>query len=164
MAQTSTYNDIYVGHSYDPAWNTTTYVPGNMADTRGGHNVYYANALPVGYDARSMVRNDFQPNFHLTELLDGVVIRFRVDTAPFDLNCPLIHRDFIGVYSSMNQEIEDPDGSPITLDHDLLGRPRDRTQPVAGPFADLRPGDNTFVVRAGPAGPDPKDAARIDTR
>ena len=34
---------------------------------------------------------------------------------------------------------ENPDGSPLRIDTDYLGRPRDAQHPAAGPFEDTRP-------------------------
>jgi hypothetical protein len=41
---------------------------------------------------------------------------------------------------------ENPDGTPMTLDTDYFGKPRDPANPGAGPFAGLKPGRHEIKV------------------
>ena len=42
--------------------------------------------------------------------------------------------------------MENNDGSPISLDMDILKQPRNKTNPGVGPFANLKVGQNSFTV------------------
>jgi hypothetical protein len=52
-----------------------------------------------------------------------------------------VDRSLVGVLPTVGQTIEDRSGQPIRVDTDILGR--ERARPIAGPLADLKPGENT---------------------
>jgi hypothetical protein len=62
------------------------------------------------------------------------------------INCPLITTDYLGVYEPSKLRMENNDGSPISLDMDILNQPRNKTNPGVGPFANLKVGQNSFTV------------------
>ncbi len=137
------YNNIFIGSG-----------PRNGSDNdyKGDNNVYYQGAVMDTYgNAASIVEPDFNADLRFKDLPDGVKITFKADSAPKSVSCPLITREFIGIYARMNQGIENPDGSPITIDRDLSGAGRDTTHPTAGPFENLNEGENSFIVKVGPA-------------
>jgi len=72
----------------------------------------------------------------------GVSIRFRVNQAPFGVKGPWVDRALVGVVPTAGQTIEDCRGQPLRVDTDILGE--DRASPIAGPLADLKPGENTL--------------------
>ena len=89
--------------------------------------------------------------FSMTNAAAGTIINLAVTSAPFAVRCPLITREFIGIYDLVQQGIEDHEGHGITLDRDLLGTARNATHPAAGPFEALKVGaTNTFTITAGP--------------
>jgi hypothetical protein len=93
----------------------------------------------------------YDPQFTRTDTSNGVRLSLKPTSAPLDAKCPLITRDFIGVFSVVNVGIEDHEGKPITLDKDIQGNARTSVN-LAGPFAALTPGSvNTFTLTAGPA-------------
>ena len=62
------------------------------------------------------------------------------------IDCPLISTDYLGVYEPTKLMMENNDGSPIYVNSDILNKPRNSQNPGVGPFADLKPGVNRFVV------------------
>jgi hypothetical protein len=54
---------------------------------------------------------------------------------------PWVDRTLVGVMPTVGQTIEDRNGRPIRVDTDILGK--ERARPIAGPLADLKPGENT---------------------
>jgi alpha-N-arabinofuranosidase len=139
------FNNIFVGGG-----NTgVPQQPGFQSD----NNVLYAGATATTWgDAKSVVKAGFDPKFTFTSLDDGVTASFAADTAPTDAQCPLITRDFIGVATLTKQGIENHDGSPITIDHDIKGAKRNATHPTAGPLEALA-ATNTVTIKAGAALP-----------
>lgn len=125
--------------------------PANPPDFKAGYNIFYLGAQQSQWDQNSIVDATFDPKFTKTDLPNGVTISFMVNNAPQAVKCPLITYDFIGKYTAVNQGIEDHDGKPITIDRDLLGNPRNTTNPLAGPFEKLEAGKtNIFTLIAGP--------------
>ncbi len=45
-----------------------------------------------------------------------------------------------------DQAYENPDGTAIIIDSDFPGNKRDDSNPMAGPFENLKPGVNTLKV------------------
>ncbi len=71
----------------------------------------------------------------------GVSIRFRVNQAPFAMKGSWVDHSLVGMFPTAGQTIEDRSGQPIRVDTDILGK--GRVSPIAGPLADLKPGENT---------------------
>lgn len=130
------FNNIYIGVGPGTP-NTTT-------DYRSDYNVYYHSAGKTIGDSNSIINSAFPAGFSHVDDSTGVTFSFNADSAPWDVGCPQITRDFIGVYSTVNAGIEDRDGNPITIDRDMVGGLRSALHPVAGPFENLRTGLNTF--------------------
>jgi hypothetical protein len=64
------------------------------------------------------------------------------------VQCPLITRDLIGTATLTRQGIENHDGSPITIDHDIKGNKRSATHPTAGPLETIA-ATNSVTIKAG---------------
>jgi alpha-N-arabinofuranosidase len=135
------FNNIYVGAGSAGVPQQ----PGFQSD----NNVYYGGATTTTWgDAKSIVKASFDSKVTLTSLDDGVTVSFAADTGPTDAQCPLITHDFIGVGTLTKQGIENHDGTPITIDHDLKGTARNATHPTAGPLEALA-ATNTVTIKVG---------------
>ncbi len=67
---------------------------------------------------------------------------FPVNEASLHLAAPWVNGGLVGVLPTAGQTIEDGCGAEIRVDRDLFGRKR--VQPVAGPLADLKRGENVL--------------------
>ncbi len=157
------YNNVFVA-APGPFWHDLLYAPfgkendvrmkGGLANAdvakpgyRAAHNVYYAGARPSQWDQESVAHAHFHPLVQVIETLCGrVSVRLSLDTAVGEAACPLITNAFIGELPLVHQGIEHPDGSPIMVDTDLLGRRREDTNPAPGPFAGLDAGEHELQV------------------
>jgi alpha-L-arabinofuranosidase len=149
------YNNIHIQKGTDGSDG----VP-NWSDYKLDYDVYYQNAQKSTWgDAHSIVNNFFNAGFQITSLANGAEFSFNANTAPSDIQCPLITRSFIGLTPPTNQGIENPDGTPITIDKDFLGASRDAATPTAGPFENLQNGANTYTLIVGPE----YDPGRVDS-
>jgi len=145
------YNNIYIGGGERGLPRDQPEPP----DYRAGNSVFYLGGKPSRWDTNSVVDAAFDPRFTKSDLPDGVTLTFSVNDAPLAVKCPLITYDFIGKWSMVNQGIEDHEGKGITITEDLLGKPRNKTSPAAGPFEPLAVGKpNTFTLTAGPRRPE----------
>lgn len=142
------FNNIYITKGAEQSIPTD---PKNPPDFKAGNNVFYHGAQQSLWETTSVVDAAFDPHFTRTDLPNGATISFTSTAAPADVKCPLINREFIGVYDVLKEGIEDHDGHGITIDSDLLGKARNITHPTAGPFETLQAGTkNTFTLTAGP--------------
>jgi len=141
-------NNIFVGR--DPQKRYTA--PVAPTDFKAGHNVYYRGAARTSWDGNSIEELAHDPQLKRIDTPNGVRIGFVPTRAPTDARCPLIDRDFIGVFPLVNMGIEDHEGNPITLNTDIQGTARRTANPMAGPFEKLEPGvASVFTFTAGPA-------------
>lgn len=148
------YNNIYIGKTADSLHFgiPTSFmgpVPKNVKDFRSGYNLYYQGMTPLYFDSTSIVITNFQPEFKLIELANGVRLSFSMDKSAFKLKCPLVDSRLIGNFSLINQGMEQHDGSPISIDQDCLGIRRNTKRPQVGPFEKLRLGGNSYILTAG---------------
>jgi MYXO-CTERM domain-containing protein len=134
------YNNIMVSSGLDGA----SQQPGFASD----YNVLYAGAAPTSWGDAHSISDATDPALTTTSLSNGVDVSFNTNSAPTDVACPLITHDFIGLATLTKQGIENHDGSPITIDHDITGAPRDATHPTAGPLEMLQ-ANNTIQILAG---------------
>lgn len=97
------------------------------------------------YDSHSIV-SDFDPQVSMKEENGDLIVTIVMNDEASKIECPLITTDFLGVYEPTKLKMENNDGSPISVNIDILNKPRNSQNPGVGPFADLKPGENRFVV------------------
>jgi len=136
------FNNIFVRQGMDQI----SEAPGYQADW----NFFFQGARKsIWGDASHSVEADFNADVQFKTLENGVEVSFRADRAPYDVKCPLITRDFIGVFPLTKQWLENHDGSPLTVDRDLIGNRRSNRNPAAGPVERLNSGANTVRLIVG---------------
>ncbi len=146
------YNNIFIAvgadrlHSKRGAASSTD--PVNPQDYRSAGNVYYNGAPRQPWDESGIENQTFHASCKMQSLADGAILQLTVDRSVLALQDPLVDTAFVGPYSIIDQGMEQHDGSPIRLDHDYFGALRNTTHPRAGPFEHLKPGPNTFTLRA----------------
>ena len=97
------------------------------------------------YDSHSIV-SDFDPQVSMKEENGDLIVTIVMNDEASKIECPLITTDFLGVYEPTKLKMENNDGSPISVNIDILNKSRNSQNPGVGPFADLKPGENRFVV------------------
>jgi hypothetical protein len=112
--------------------------PGYASD----YNVFLEGARKSSFGDEHSIVDPFETKFRCEDAPQGVSIAFHVNQAPFGMKGPWVDRTLVGVLPTAGQTIEDHRGQPIRVDTDFLGK--NRASPVAGPLADLKPGENTL--------------------
>ena len=113
-------------------------------------NAYYEGADKLNAEeVNSIVNTTCKTNFSILNLEDGVSISMQANSDLFIIQTPLITKDFIGIMQPNNQGIENADGTHVTVDRDIFRNLRSIMHPIAGPFENIKPGNNTFVIKAG---------------
>jgi hypothetical protein len=111
-------------------------------------NVFLKGAKPSAREYEPLLMPNFDPSIRLIEKPDGIDLQ---GVVPFDATGEktrkLVTTELLGKATIPNASYEAPDGSPVTLDVDYLGHPRDSSNPTPGPFEDLNRGRMLIRVR-----------------
>jgi alpha-N-arabinofuranosidase len=81
------------------------------------------------------VEEDYDPRIRLSEESDGWYLEIRLDkTWAEKARRPLVTTDLLGMALTPDAPFENPDGTPLRIDTDYFGKPRDGNNPFPGPF------------------------------
>ena len=97
---------------------------------------YEDNAVKTGTDAKVSIE----------KTAEGIVLHVTVDGNYSSAKTQPITTELLGKTYYSNGYYENPDGTPLTIDRDLLGNPRSTTSPKVGPFENLKSGENSIMV------------------
>ncbi len=86
------------------------------------------------------------PDIQIEEKADGVYLKMNFDKKIHPIKNLLINTTKLGKALVSNAAYENPDGSPITIDTDYLGKKRDKQNPTAGPFENPGTGEISLKV------------------
>ncbi len=129
------YNNIFVRQGLDKVKNATGYA--------SDHNIFLEAAKKSSFGDEHSIVDASTARFNRKDDPVSVTIAFTVGDVPFGVKAPRVDGNLVGMFPRIKQTIEDRHGSPITIDTDLGGRKR--TEPVAGPLANLKRGRNTIT-------------------
>jgi alpha-L-arabinofuranosidase len=120
--------DFYVLREYkDPE------LPVTMRDN------LYMGVLPHPDDVNPMVQTNEVPILKPVQKADGIYIEWISQAEWTNATRQLVTSDLLGRARVPDAPYEHPDGSPIRVDRDYFGNPRNEQNPVPGPF-ELPPG------------------------
>jgi alpha-N-arabinofuranosidase len=109
-----------------------------------GGNVYLAGARPYREETDAIVRPDLDPGVSLVREGDGFVLRFAALPPLEAAATRLVTTQLLGTALVAQAPYENAEGTPLVVDRDLLGQPRDPAKPTAGPFE--RPGAGEVAI------------------
>jgi hypothetical protein len=147
-------NNLVIGSSFGPL---PIYGPNYLSN----YNAFCQNSTKTAkteWDVNSVTNNSFQTGLTLQEAANGVQIHFSMDATLLGVQCPVINKALFGIFDPTTQGIENPDGSGITIEKDMLGNTRSSTHPKVGPFETITSGQNQFLFTAGPVSSSPTKA------
>lgn len=109
------------------------------------HNAYFAGAEPFEKEKDMLADKSFHPNFSLIEKGDTVYLSCELpdnfDGFPGEVHSTAT----LARVRIVDAEFENPDGSEVILDTDLLDRQRAERSPL-GPVIDLKKGKNYIKI------------------
>lgn len=108
-----------------------------------GGNAYCG--VPVAEQERDVVHIDAPLTIAVEESDDGPVVSVEVPAALASEHVPIVGTADLGTPRIVEALYENPNGTPILFDTDIAGERRNRTV-APGPFAQLHPGTNRFVI------------------
>ena len=157
------YNNIFVGNAgklYEKS--SGTYLPPDAVDRDSGYglgmydnallpvvadgNVYLNGALNFKDELNLRIAEDFDSRISLTSLEAGVYVNVSLPKLTGGYRSKLVTTGLLGRAAIPAQRFENPDGSPLVINTDYLGRNRNEKDPIPGPFEDLVPGKQKIKV------------------
>jgi alpha-N-arabinofuranosidase len=99
-------------------------------------NVFLKNATPSKHEMTPLVKPEFDPAMKFTREPDGTCyLEITLDKAwGTKQTRKLISTETLGKAALPDQAYELPDGSPLKIDTDYFGNPRNAANPFPGPF------------------------------
>jgi len=109
-------------------------------------NVYLEGAKPSKFDAHSVVAPDFDPHLLLVSEPGGLYLEMQFDKKWIDQEArKLVTTAMLGKAVIPDLPFEQPDGMPIRIDTDYLGKKRNESNPSPGPFE--HPGTGELKIK-----------------
>jgi hypothetical protein len=153
------YNDIFVGNGEPSAGPSKA---GKRTDAavgfglwvydarkfplQTGGNVYCNGARPYAGEAQEVTLPSVDPKVWVTEDGQAVYLRLAWEAVMRNPGTALITTALLGKAKIPGLGYESPDGSPLEVDHDYFGHPRNPTHPTPGPFESPGEGELTLKV------------------
>jgi alpha-N-arabinofuranosidase len=135
------YNNIFVGRG-----DLIPYDAAKMPVWMEG-NVFLKGAKPSKHEKEPLVKPDFDPALKLVEDKDGMYLQVRYDKSwASEPTRKLATTELLGKAAIPNLPYEQPDGTPIRVNTDYFGKPRDEANPTSGPFENPGQGDLKLKV------------------
>lgn len=103
-------------------------------------NAYLGGAKAFDREEEKLL-SYLDPDVAVLKREDGVYLRITLPEEFFGIRTRVIGTDILGCTRLTEEYYENPDGSKLALDHDLLGSPRGEA-PLAGPLEGLKAGVN----------------------
>lgn len=111
-----------------------------------GGNVFTKGTQPSKFDVDPLVKSDFDTGLKLEEKPDGWYLTIKADKSwRADAKCKPVTTDSLGKAKIPGCAFENVDGSPLRIDTDYFGMPRDGRNPTPGPFEN--PGDGEVTLK-----------------
>jgi alpha-N-arabinofuranosidase len=131
------HNNIFAG-----GWNMLGKLP-NIASG----NLFIGSAKPLPFDPAPVVKTGFDPQLKITRKDDGWHLSFNADPAwRAAAKCGLVTTALLGKATISNCAYENTDGTPLRVDTDYFGKPRNPQNPFPGPFEITKAGKQEIKV------------------
>ena len=145
------YNNIFLGNEPDTKKNDTrqafgliTYNNAKLPVWISG-NIYYNKAVHYKAEINYVENPAFRTDVKTAEEGNNVFLSFSLDDKNADPKTEIISTALLGKAKMAKEAFENPDGTPITLDTDYLGKKRSETNPSPGPFE--KPGKGSITIK-----------------
>jgi len=123
------YNNIFVGAGA----GLDVYNPGGVS-TQADGNAYFKGAKPYGKEPKQLEKTGFDPALEILDKGHEVWLRITLDSSLKSLHTASVTTARLGNAKITRCAYENPDGSPLQVDTDFSGKPRNALNPTAGPF------------------------------
>jgi hypothetical protein len=119
---------------------------GSGYDSYAEGNVYYHGARPYKNETNWLTKPDFLPVVELQEKEAALVLKLEFDQSIIEVHTDKITTKKLGSTIVSEALFENPDGSPLIIDADLMGNSRKSDHPRVGPFELLKGGAQELII------------------
>jgi hypothetical protein len=153
------YNNLFIGAGAQPAEPTKKDDRHHRVagfglweyDTRSfslqtGGNVYCNGARPYAKELAPVVLADFDPRIQLVVTGEGTQLHLTWNEAMQKTATALVTTARLGQARISRLPYEQPDGTPLKVDTDYFGQPRNAARPMPGPFEKVGHGELKLKV------------------
>ncbi len=111
-------------------------------------NVFLKGAQPAAGEKEPLVQAEADPGVQLVEKPDGIHLEMTVDPAwTAGRTRALVTTERLGKAAVPDLPYVNPDGTPLRVDTDYFGKPRNPANPAPGPFESTGAGRRALKVR-----------------
>jgi alpha-L-arabinofuranosidase len=104
-------------------------------------NVYFQAAKPSTQEKDALAQASANPRIKNIHQPDGLYLRMTLDPGwSGERTRKLVTSDLLGTSLVAKAPFEQTDGSPLRIDRDFFGQPRNEANPRPGPFETVNPG------------------------
>lgn len=107
-------------------------------------NIYLKGAKPFDRE-ENFWQDSVDPDMRIVTEGKAVYLEITLPEAMFEVPAEVVTSDKLGMPRICEARFENPDGTDLVLDRDMLGAQR-MQKPVAGPLESLKPGKNKILV------------------
>ncbi|VGO18087.1 right-handed parallel beta-helix repeat-containing protein [Pontiella sulfatireligans] len=118
----------------------------NLLPMFTGGNLYYKGTEPFGSEEGSLSVEDVDPVAKIVEEGGQFFLEIDLDDSVSRVNTSLVATESLGQSFIARAPFENPDGSSMKINLDLLGKKRNSPSPTAGPLGQIGPGANKIRV------------------
>ncbi len=137
------YNNVFFGQRSSLSDHDQALMPVWMAG-----NLFFSGARPSRHEAEPVLHPDADPGFRVISEPDGVFLDFNLPEGWMGQGSrALVDSELLGKARIPQLPYVGPDDTPIRVDTDYFGKPRDAKNPAPGPFAKPGTGPQRVKVR-----------------
>ncbi len=107
----------------------------SVIPTQAGGNVFLASAKPCKTETNGVVLATINSGLKLVEDKGAIYLEMTLPAMTPPAARTIITSKLLGVAKIPNLPFMNYDGTPLTIDRDYFGNPRDAKAPTVGPFA-----------------------------
>ncbi|MBN1395481.1 MAG: right-handed parallel beta-helix repeat-containing protein [Pirellulales bacterium] len=111
-----------------------------------GGNVYFLGARPYAEEECPLAVKNFDPKIRLVDEGARVLLQLTFGGSWHGAKTSLVETSMLGRARVTGLPYENPDGSPLRIDRDYFGKPRNLERPAPGPFESPDDGPLTLTV------------------
>lgn len=101
---------------------------------QNGGNMYCNGAIPYAKESAAVVLADFDPKVSLVDESGKFYLILNVGQIMQKTKTALVTTEVLGKAKIPQASYENPDGTPLKVDTDFFGKPRNPSAPTPGPF------------------------------
>ena len=108
-------------------------------------NNYYGDGVGAFEREDGAVLSDVASEVQIVEAEDGLYLEITLDASFEGMLTETVTTEMLGMPRLVEERFENPDGSPVRVDTDMLGNVRG-ANPTAGPIEGLKAGKNRIKI------------------